>query len=182
MAITSSRVCWSGMALFAEDSDAQNRNNDMRNARGTRGNALKTPWSVRRPGGFFLVWVKISWRCLGMAQTKSLAQMRTALTRAHSTISNLKEDTREATRRVVISTMTVAGGGVAGFMEAKYTAPVPGTSLQYAEVLAGGLLTLGVMEAAGDYSDELGALGAGMAAALLSRRVRDATLIMEAKV
>ncbi len=106
---------------------------------------------------------------------QSITDIRDQLQRARGKIKGMRSETEAATKRIVQGTMIIAGGGAVGLMRGMWEgATVPGTDVDYETAIAATLTIVGVLDGAGDYSDELGAIGAGMGAAIVAPTIEGA--------
>ena len=114
---------------------------------------------------------------------ESVIELRKKLQSARSTVARYRGETQQATKRLVNGTMTIAGGGLVGMIRGYSDGPgyIAGTEITYETALATALGVLGVFDAAGDYSDELGSIGAGMGAAIAAPMVQSNVAAMRKK-
>ena len=113
-------------------------------------------------------------------QDKSKTELLSSLTTARNRIASLRGDTEAATRRAVNGLMVVSGGGLVGMIRGWTDGPgyIPGTEIPWETATAVGFAVVGVLDGAGDYSDELGSVGAGMGAAIAAPAVEKAITAM----
>ncbi len=109
-----------------------------------------------------------------MAQTiTSLSDAKEALQRVNAQLRNLRErGTKEIQRVTILGThagLTLVGGAASGVLQAKK--PLIGGKYPTDAVIGSAMCTTALLGLAGEYSDELNAMGAGMVAAYLSREV-----------
>lgn len=97
------------------------------------------------------------------ALTKEEALNR--LARVRTTLQSYKKQAEKAAVVGTHSILTVAGGGIAGFVGVKVPT-IPGTEVPTALALGVLLVGAGALDLGGEYSDEAAALGAGMLAGL----------------
>ena len=111
-----------------------------------------------------------------------VGELKDQLDRARTSMKNLREQGAQVTQRAVTSGITVGGGALVGFARGKWgEGPDRKVTLLGTEIdapLAIGLVLQGVALAdmAGDYSDELNALGAGMLAVVVAHETEKAVL------
>lgn len=145
--------------------------------------AVKTASSDASRPGFFACCPQARARTLSsmpdttISKTEILAKLNAARTR----LKNMKMDTEDATRRAVHTTMTIGGGAIVGVMRGMGGGKLPGTEVEYDTAVAAALAIVGILDGAGDYSDELGAVGAGMGAAIVAGPVEEAIRDMREK-
>lgn len=97
--------------------------------------------------------------------TRSKTELASSLTRAKALASRARESAKAITKRTVSSALTVGAGAAVGVLHAEFgeggKVLLPGTEVEADLVL--GIVTagLGVAGVAGEYSDELAAIGSG---------------------
>ena len=96
----------------------------------------------------------------------TLTEYKDALQKTKARAKALRAQTEETTRKAILGTMTVTGGAIVGAMNGMDAGKLPGTDVDYTAAVASGFILVGLFDGAGRYSDELGAVGGGMAAAL----------------
>ena len=97
---------------------------------------------------------------------KTLSEYKGALDSANRRMQKFRVQTEETTRKAILGTMTVTGGAIVGGLNGMDAGKMPGTDVDYSAALASVFVLVGLFNGAGRYSDELGAVGGGMAAAL----------------
>lgn len=105
--------------------------------------------------------------------TVSKTDLQAKLERARSIAKAARVQGARVMQQSVQSAMIVAGGGLAGVLDAKM--PTLGsTGVKTSLALGGALVAAALFELAGEYSDEMAALGAGMLAVDAAERAKAA--------
>jgi hypothetical protein len=97
-----------------------------------------------------------------MGDTK-IEKIKDQLARAKNALANIKEHTEHASALGMSAIMTAAGGSAAAVLDVKM-ATIPGTEIDSKLAVGSTLCALALFDVAGDYSEQLNALGAGMLA------------------
>lgn len=98
-----------------------------------------------------------------------------SLERAKATLKSLREEGQRVAKLGVHAGLTVVGGVGAGVLAVKMP-KVPGTDIDSDLALGGLLCAVALADVAGDWSDELNAMGAGMLAAGVARETQKALI------
>jgi hypothetical protein len=104
--------------------------------------------------------------------SEALAKTQEQLQRAQGLIRRMKEKGEEIGQRIALTTLTMGGGAAAGLARV-YQPDLPIIEMPTDLTIGGGLALFGCLGVAGDWSDELCALGGGMAAAGIAKMVED---------
>lgn len=97
-----------------------------------------------------------------MAETK-LERLNAQLDRAKHALANVKEQAEHATMLGMHSLLTASGGAAAAVLDAKMP-HVPGTQVDSKLAVGSALCALALFDVAGDMSEQLNSVGAGMLA------------------
>jgi hypothetical protein len=106
-------------------------------------------------------------------QVANLTEAKNRLARLKQNLARVKEETQRATKLGVASMATAAGGAAAGALAVKMPT-MPGLGMPSDFVLGTVCVGLAMLDAGGDYNDELASFGSGMLAVAASREVAKA--------
>lgn len=103
-------------------------------------------------------------------QVSSLAEAKEKLARFRGQLARVREETQRATKLGVTSLATAAGGAAAGVLARKLPT-MPGINMPSDFVLGTACVAAAMLDAGGDYNEELAAFGGGLLAVAASREV-----------
>lgn len=106
-------------------------------------------------------------------QVANLGEAKAKLVRLKQSLARVREETQRATKLGVASMATAAGGAVAGALSVKMPS-VPGLGMPSDFVLGTVCVGLAMLDAGGDYNDELAGFGSGMLAVAAARETAKA--------
>lgn len=109
----------------------------------------------------------------GAIQVSSLAEAKEKLARFSARMKNIQAETQRATKLGVGSLATAAGGAAAGVLAVKMPT-LPGVNLPSDFVIGTALIAAAMLDAGGDYNEELANFGSGLIAVATSREVAKA--------
>lgn len=105
----------------------------------------------------------------GMAENvNSLTEAREKLTRFKNQLANMRAEAKHVAKVGTSAVLTVAGGGLAGAIQAKMPF-LPGTQVPTAAAIGFGLVALSMSGMLDEQGDAAADIGAGMLAALAAR-------------
>lgn len=102
------------------------------------------------------------------AEVSSLTEAREKLQRFSSQLKNLRSEAKHVAKVGTSSVLIVAGGGLAGAVQAKMPF-LPGTQVPTAAALGFGLVALAMSGMLDEQGDAAADIGAGMLAAMAAR-------------